>query len=132
MLCTNIENLVSLWDLITLEFIYGQKKCIKESFIINTKTNNYAQQFLRLDTESTTIMIVSHLEDPGSMKTEITSANILSHIPRYLEPPVIVEYQLQYLPSIQVSSNLCIIAQGNNLSAQVQSLENIDLFSEVE
>jgi len=68
---TNIENLVSLWDLITLEFIYGQKKCIKESFIINTKTNNYAQQFLRLDTESTTIMIVSHLEDPGNLTMKL-------------------------------------------------------------
>jgi len=66
------------------------------------------------------------------METEIISANILSYIPRHLEPPVIVEYQLQYLPSTQVSSNLCIMAQGNDLSAQVQGLKNIDLFSKVE
>jgi len=29
-LCINIEDLVSPWDLISLGSIYGQKKCIEE------------------------------------------------------------------------------------------------------
>jgi len=45
--CTNIENLVSPWDLITLGSIYSQKKRIKESFTMVIEANNYVKQFLR-------------------------------------------------------------------------------------
>ena len=41
MLCTNIEDLVSPWDLIVLGSIYNQKKCIEESFILVVEANNY-------------------------------------------------------------------------------------------
>ena len=37
MLCTNIEDLVSSWDLITLGSIYSQKKCIEESDLLITQ-----------------------------------------------------------------------------------------------
>ena len=47
MLYTNIEDLVSPWDLITLCSIYGQKKYIKKSFTIVIEANNYIKQFLR-------------------------------------------------------------------------------------
>ena len=35
---TNIEDLISLWGLITLESIYGQKK---KSFMMNVEVNDY-------------------------------------------------------------------------------------------
>jgi len=41
MSCANIEDLVSLWDLIALGSIYGQKKPIEESFTMNGEANNY-------------------------------------------------------------------------------------------
>ena len=44
---TNIENLVSLWDLIAFGSIYGQKKRIEESFMMVIESNNYVKQFLR-------------------------------------------------------------------------------------
>ena len=47
MLYTNIENLVSLWDLIALRSIYNQKKCIEKSFTMVIEANDYAKQFLR-------------------------------------------------------------------------------------
>ena len=46
-LCTNIEDLVSPWDLITLGSIYNQKKRIEESFMMVNKANNYVKWFLR-------------------------------------------------------------------------------------
>ena len=46
-LCTNIEDLVSPWDLIALESIYSQKKSIEESFMIVVEANNYIKQFPR-------------------------------------------------------------------------------------
>ena len=45
MSCTNIEDLVSLWDLIALGSIYGQKKHIEESFMMVVEANNYVKQF---------------------------------------------------------------------------------------
>ena len=47
MLCTNIEDLVSLWDLIALGSIYSQKKCIEESFTMDVEANDYIKQFPR-------------------------------------------------------------------------------------
>ena len=47
MLCTNIEDLVSLWDLIALGSIYNQKQYIKENFMMVIEANNYIKQFLR-------------------------------------------------------------------------------------
>ena len=44
---TNIEDLVSPWDLITLGSIYGQKKSIEESFTMVIEVNNYVKQFPR-------------------------------------------------------------------------------------
>jgi len=42
---TNIEDLISPWDLITSGSIYGQKKCIEESFTMVVEANNYVKQF---------------------------------------------------------------------------------------
>jgi len=47
MLYTNIEDLVSSWDLIASGSIYSQKKCIKESFMMVIEANNYVKQFPR-------------------------------------------------------------------------------------
>ena len=54
MLYTNIENLVSLWDLIASGSIYSLKKCIEESFTMVIEVNemvievnDYVKQFLR-------------------------------------------------------------------------------------
>ena len=47
MLYTNIEDLVSPWDLITSGSIYSQKKRIEESFTMVIEANNYVKQFLR-------------------------------------------------------------------------------------
>jgi len=44
---TNIEDLVSPWDLTVLGSIYSQKKHIKESFIMAIEANDYVKQFLR-------------------------------------------------------------------------------------
>ena len=44
---TNIEDLVSLWDLIALGSIYGQKKSIEESFMMVIEANDYIKQFPR-------------------------------------------------------------------------------------
>jgi len=46
-LCTNIEDLVSPWDLIASGSIYGQKKCIEESFMMAVEANDYIKWFLR-------------------------------------------------------------------------------------
>jgi len=45
MLYTNIEDLVSLWDLIALGSIYNQKQCIEESFTIVIEANDYVRLF---------------------------------------------------------------------------------------
>ena len=45
--CTNIEDLVSPWDLIALGSIYSRKKCIEESFMMVIEANDYIKQFLR-------------------------------------------------------------------------------------
>ena len=47
MLYANIEDLVSLWDLIASESIYSQKKYIEESFMMVIKANDYVKWFLR-------------------------------------------------------------------------------------
>ena len=47
MLCANIEDLVSPWDLIASGFIYSQKKYIEESFMIVIEVNDYVKQFPR-------------------------------------------------------------------------------------
>ena len=47
MLCTNIEDLVSPWDLIALGSIHSQKKYIEESFMMVIEVNNYVKWFLR-------------------------------------------------------------------------------------
>ena len=44
---TNIEDLVSPWDLIASGSIYNQKKRIEESFMMVVEANNYIKQFLR-------------------------------------------------------------------------------------
>jgi len=44
---TNIEDLVSLWDLIASGSIYSQKKRIEESFMIVIEANDYIKWFLR-------------------------------------------------------------------------------------
>jgi len=46
-LCANIEDLVSPWDLIASGSIYSQKKSIEESFMMVIEANNYIKQFLR-------------------------------------------------------------------------------------
>jgi len=46
-LYTNIEDLVSPWDLIALGFIYSQKKHIEESFMMVIEANDYIKQFMR-------------------------------------------------------------------------------------
>jgi len=46
-LCINIEDLVSPWDLIALGSIHGQKKCIEESFTMVIEANNYIKWFPR-------------------------------------------------------------------------------------
>jgi len=46
-LYTNIEDLVSPWDLIILGSIYSWKKCIEKSFTMVIKENNYVKQFPR-------------------------------------------------------------------------------------
>ena len=47
MLYTNIEDLLSLWDLIASGSIYSQKKHIEESFMMVIEANDYVKQFLR-------------------------------------------------------------------------------------
>ena len=47
MLCTNIEDLVSPWDLIALVSIYSRKKRIEESFMMVIEANDYIKQFPR-------------------------------------------------------------------------------------
>ena len=47
MLCTNIEDLVSPWDLIASGSIYSRKKCIEESFMVVIEVNDYIKWFLR-------------------------------------------------------------------------------------
>ena len=47
MSCTNIEDLVSPWDLIALGSIHSQKKHIEESFTMVIEANNYIKQFPR-------------------------------------------------------------------------------------
>ena len=44
---TNIEDLVSPWDLIALGSIYSQKKHIEESFMMVVEANDYIKQFLK-------------------------------------------------------------------------------------
>jgi len=46
-LCANIEDLTSPWDLIALGSIYSQKKCIEESFTMVIEVNDYIKWFLR-------------------------------------------------------------------------------------
>jgi len=47
MLYTNIEDLVSPWDLITSGSIYSQKKRIEESFTVVVEVNDYVKWFPR-------------------------------------------------------------------------------------
>ena len=44
---TNIKDLVSPWDLITLGSIYSRKKSIEESFTMVVEANDYVKWFLR-------------------------------------------------------------------------------------
>ena len=44
---TNIEDLVSQWDLIALGSIYSQKKHIEESFMMVIEANDYIKWFPR-------------------------------------------------------------------------------------
>ena len=48
-------------------------------------------------------------------KAEVTGANVLSDIPKYLRPPVVPRYQLQCFPAFRMSSNLRIVAQRDYL-----------------
>jgi len=47
LLCANIEDLVSPWDLIASGSIYGRKKRIEESFMMVVEANDYVKWFLR-------------------------------------------------------------------------------------
>ena len=47
MSCTNIEDLVFLWDLIFSGSIYSRKKRIEESFTMVVEANDYVKQFPR-------------------------------------------------------------------------------------
>ena len=42
---TNIEDLVSPWDLIASGSIYSRKKCIEESFTMVIEVNDYVKWF---------------------------------------------------------------------------------------
>jgi len=42
-LCTNIEDLVSPWDLIASDSIYNLKEYIEESFTMVIEANNYVK-----------------------------------------------------------------------------------------
>ena len=44
---TNIEDLVSPWDLIASGSIYSRKKRIEESFMMVIEANDYIKWFLR-------------------------------------------------------------------------------------
>jgi len=46
-LYTNIEDLVSPWDLIALGSIYSRKKRIEESFTMVIEANDYVKWFPR-------------------------------------------------------------------------------------
>jgi len=46
-LCANIEDLVSPWDLIASGSIHGRKKRIEESFTMVIEANDYVKWFLR-------------------------------------------------------------------------------------
>ena len=39
----NIEDLVSLWDLIASGSIFSRKKCIEESFMMVAEVNDYVK-----------------------------------------------------------------------------------------
>jgi len=47
LLCANIEDLVSPWDLIASGSIYDRNKCIEERFTMVIEANNYVKWFLR-------------------------------------------------------------------------------------
>ena len=47
LLCANIEDLVSPWDLIASGSIYSRKKRIEESFMMVIEANDYVKWFLR-------------------------------------------------------------------------------------
>ena len=47
LLCANIEDLVSPWDLIASGSIHNQKKCIEESFMMVIEVNDYVKWFPR-------------------------------------------------------------------------------------
>jgi len=47
LLCANIEDLVSPWDLIASGSIYSRKKRIEESFMMVIEANDYVKQFQR-------------------------------------------------------------------------------------
>jgi len=44
---TNIEDLVSPWDIIAFGSIYSQKKHIEESFMMVIEVNDYIKRFPR-------------------------------------------------------------------------------------
>jgi len=47
LLCANIEDLVSPWDLIASGSIYSRKKRIEESFTMVIEANDFVKWFLR-------------------------------------------------------------------------------------
>ena len=49
--------------------------------------------------------------------TEVTGADILSDVPRHLQPPVVPRDQFQCFPASRVPSNLCVITQGDYSSS---------------
>jgi len=65
------------------------------------------------------------------MEAQVIDADILFNISEYLGPPVVIRYQLQYLPLSGMSSNLYVMVQSHDLSIQVQGLGNINLFSKM-
>ena len=49
-------------------------------------------------------------------EAEVTGADVLSNVPRHLQPPVVPRDQLQCFPASGVSSNLRVMTQGDHLS----------------
>ena len=65
------------------------------------------------------------------LETEVTSRDVLPYVLGHLGPPIIPGYQLKCLPPSGVTSNLRVMAQGNNAPAQVKQVQDIGLPVEV-
>ena len=62
---------------------------------------------------------------------EVTGGGVLTDVPRHPQPPVILTYQLQSLPSPRVSSNLTVMVQSHDFLSDVGSGRDVDFSAEV-